>query len=148
MRKSERIEKISEILNEYFPNPDVPLNHSDPYTLLVAVLLSAQCTDERVNLITPKLFKKAKSPEKMALLKENEIYKIIKPCGLGPKKSKAIKDLSDILVEHMRPITAEVKKLMQDKAYLIDILREGQNKANKVAQKTISDVYDIVGLLR
>ena len=99
MRKSVRIEKISEILNEYFPNPDVPLNHSDPYTLLVAVLLSAQCTDERVNLIAPELFKKAKSPEKMALLKENEIYKIIKPCGLGPKKSKAIKNLSDILVK-------------------------------------------------
>ncbi len=98
MRKSDRTEKISGILNEYFPNPDVPLNHSDPYTLLVAVLLSAQCTDERVNLITPKLFKKAKNPEKMALLKESEIYKIIKPCGLGPKKSKAIRELSRILV--------------------------------------------------
>ncbi len=66
----------------------------------------------------------------------------------GQNFSKFKSDLSDILVEHMRPITAEVKKLMQDKAYLIDILREGQNKANKVAQKTISDVYDIVGLLR
>tara|TARA_Y100001935_G_scaffold255438_1_gene268465 strand:- start:11081 stop:11734 length:654 start_codon:yes stop_codon:yes gene_type:complete len=98
LRKSDRTEKISGILNEYFPNPDVPLNHSDPYTLLVAVLLSAQCTDERVNLITPKLFKKAKNPEKMALLKESEIYKIIKPCGLGPKKSKAIRELSRILV--------------------------------------------------
>ena len=91
MRKSERSEKISEILDEYFPSPDVPLKHSDTFTLLVAVLLSAQCTDERVNSITPKLFKKAKTPEKMALLKEKEIYKIIKPCGLGPKKSKAIR---------------------------------------------------------
>ena len=99
MRKSERSEKISEILDEYFPNPDVPLKHSDPFTLLVAVLLSAQCTDERVNSITPKLFKKAKNPEKMALLKEKEIYKIIKPCGLGPKKSKAIRELSRILVK-------------------------------------------------
>ena len=99
MRKSERSEKISEILDEYFPSPDVPLKHSDPFTLLVAVLLSAQCTDERVNSITPKLFKKAKNPEKMALLKEKEIYKIIKPCGLGPKKSKAIRELSRILVK-------------------------------------------------
>ena len=99
MRKSERSEKISEILDEYFPSPDVPLKHSDPFTLLVAVLLSAQCTDERVNSITPKLFKKAKNPEKMALLKEGEIYKIIRPCGLGPKKSKAIRELSRILVK-------------------------------------------------
>ena len=66
----------------------------------------------------------------------------------GQNFSKFKSDLSDILVEHMRPITAEVKKLMQDKAYLIDILKEGQNKANEVAQKTICDVYDIVGLLR
>ena len=99
MRKRERSEKIREILNEYFPNPDVPLHHSDSFTLLIAVLLSAQCTDERVNSITPKLFKKAKNPEKMALLKEKEIYKIIKPCGLGPKKSKAIRELSRILVK-------------------------------------------------
>ena len=99
MRKSERSEKIRKILDEYFPDPDVPLKHSDSFTLLIAVLLSAQCTDERVNSITPKLFKKAEDPEKMALLEEEEVYKIIKPCGLGPKKSKAIKGLSRILVE-------------------------------------------------
>ena len=75
MRKSERSEKISEILYEYFPEPDVPLKHSDPFTLLIAVLLSAQCTDERVNSITPILFKKAKTPEKMALLEERKSIK-------------------------------------------------------------------------
>ena len=112
MRKSERSEKISEILDEYFPSPDVPLKHSDPFTLLVAVLLSAQCTDERVNSITPKLFKKAKTPEKMALLKEREIYKIIKPCGLGPKKSKAIRELSRILVkEYNSKVPKNLEKL-------------------------------------
>ena len=112
MRKSERSEKISEILDEYFPNPGVPLEHSDPFTLLIAVLLSAQCTDERVNSITPLLFKKAKNPEEMALLEVNEIYEIIKPCGLGPKKSKAIKELSHILVmEHDSSVPEDFEKL-------------------------------------
>lgn len=85
-------------MDAYFPNPDVPLDHGDSFTLLIAVLLSAQCTDERVNQITPKLFKIAKKPEEMGLLSEQEIYTIIKPCGLGPQKSKAIKKLSQILV--------------------------------------------------
>ena len=85
-------------MDAYFPNPDVPLDHDDSFTLLIAVLLSAQCTDERVNQITPKLFKIAKKPEEMGLLSEQEIYTIIKPCGLGPQKSKAIKKLSQILV--------------------------------------------------
>ena len=82
-----------------FPIQTCLWNHDNAYTLLIAVLLSAQCTDERVNQITPKLFKVAKKPEKMMLLSESEIYKIIKPCGLGPQKSKAIKQLSQILVE-------------------------------------------------
>ncbi len=112
MKKSERTEKISEILNEYFPNPDVPLEHSDPFTLLIAVLLSAQCTDERVNLVTPILFKKAKTPKEMGLLEEREIYKIIKPCGLGPKKSKAIKELSLILFkEHDGKVPESLEEL-------------------------------------
>lgn len=85
-------------MDAYFPNPDVPLDHDDSFTLLIAVLLSAQCTDERVNQITPKLYKIAKKPEEMGLLSEQEIYTIIKPCGLGPQKSKAIKKLSQILV--------------------------------------------------
>ena len=99
MKKSERTEVIQKFLDRDFSNPGVPLDHDDAYTLLIAVLLSAQCTDERVNQITPKLFKKAKKPEKMMLLSQEEIYEIIKPCGLGPQKSKAIKNLSKILVE-------------------------------------------------
>ena len=98
MKKSEKLKVITGFLDAYFPNPDVPLDHDDSFTLLIAVLLSAQCTDERVNQITPKLFKIAKKPEEMGLLSEQEIYTIIKPCGLGPQKSKAIKKLSQILV--------------------------------------------------
>ena len=100
MRKSEKREKIVQILNEHFPDPDVPLDHVDPFTLLIAVLLSAQCTDERVNQVTPALFLKASNPEKMQFLSQEQIYKIIKPCGLGPQKSKAIKKLSQILVNN------------------------------------------------
>ena len=133
MRKSERTKKISEILNEYFPNPDVPLNYSDPYTLLVAVLLSAQCTDERVNLITPKLFKKAKNPERMALLKESEIYKIIKPCGLGPKKSKAIRELSRILV---KKYDSKVPKNLED-------LEKLPGVGHKTASVVMSQAFNI-----
>ena len=99
MKKSEKLREITRILDANFPNPGVPLDHNNAYTLLIAVLLSAQCTDERVNQITPKLFKVAKTPEKMMLLSESEIYEVIKPCGLGPQKSKAIKRLSQILVE-------------------------------------------------
>ena len=98
MKKSERVNEIQRILDAYFPNPDVPLNHTDAYTLTIAVLLSAQCTDERVNLITPKLFKLGPNPSKMASLSREQIYKVIKPCGLGPQKSKAIKELSKILI--------------------------------------------------
>tara|TARA_B100000886_G_scaffold23946_1_gene15317 strand:+ start:60678 stop:61331 length:654 start_codon:yes stop_codon:yes gene_type:complete len=99
LKKSEKAKKISEKLNNYFPAPSVPLDHSDPYTLLIAVLLSAQCTDERVNQVTPILFKRASNPSRMAMLDVDVIYSIIKPCGLGPKKSKAIKRLSEILIE-------------------------------------------------
>ena len=98
MNKSERINIISRILDDHYKETPVPLDHSDPFTLLIAVLLSAQCTDERVNKVTPLLFKKASDPEEMRKLSEKEIYGIIRPCGLGPQKSKAIKRLSNILV--------------------------------------------------
>jgi endonuclease-3 len=98
MKISEKAEKIRMILEELFPHVDVPLQHKDPYTLLVAVLLSAQCTDERVNKITPKLFAIADTPEKMMHLDSEKIQEIIKPCGLSDKKSKAIKTLSEIIV--------------------------------------------------
>ena len=98
MNKSERINIISRILDDHYKETPIPLDHSDPFTLLIAVLLSAQCTDERVNKVTPLLFEKASDPEEMRKLSEKKIYGIIRPCGLGPQKSKAIKRLSDILV--------------------------------------------------
>ena len=99
MRKAERASIVQEILEEYYPETPVPLDHQDNFTLLVAVLLSAQCTDERVNQVTPFLFSLANNPKKMSKLSKDDIYKIIKPCGLGPKKSKAILNLSKILVK-------------------------------------------------
>ena len=99
MKKSERANIIKEILDKTYPKTPIPLNHKDNFTLLIAVLLSAQCTDERVNQITPKLFAAASNPMKMSKLSIEKIYEIIKPCGLGPQKSKAIKNLSKILVD-------------------------------------------------
>ena len=96
--KQEKANKILKILENYYPQTPVPLKHNSPYTLLIAVLLSAQCTDERVNKITPILFKKANTPIKMAKLKVSDIEKIIRPCGLSPQKSKAISKLSKILI--------------------------------------------------
>jgi len=98
MKKSERANIVKKLLDKKYPQTPIPLNHKDNFSLLIAVLLSAQCTDERVNQITPKLFAKASNPKSMSKLTQNQIYQIIKPCGLGPQKSKAIKNLSSILV--------------------------------------------------
>ena len=100
MNKIQRTSLITEILNDYYKNLPVPLDHTNSFTLLIAVLLSAQCTDERVNKVTPLLFSKANSPVKMIKLTEKYIYNIIRPCGLGPQKSKAILGLSNILVKN------------------------------------------------
>ena len=101
MTKSEKAKYVINTLERIYPNVPIPLDHTDSYTLLVAVLLSAQCTDERVNQITPKLFAKANTPENMILLSIDEIREIIKPCGLSPSKSKAIWNLSSIIInEH------------------------------------------------
>jgi endonuclease-3 len=89
-------------LQERYPNPPIPLQHKDAYTLLIAVLLSAQCTDERVNQVTPALFALADTPEAMAQQPVEAIAAIIRPCGLSPQKSKAIKRLSELLLEHHR----------------------------------------------
>ena len=97
--KAERIEFIDRRLDELYPDPPVPLDHQDPFTLLVAVLLSAQCTDERVNQVTPSLFELADNPFEMAEHSADAIREIIKPCGLSPQKSKAIRRLSEILTE-------------------------------------------------
>lgn len=100
MLKKQRVEYILQTLEELYPNPPIPLDHKDPYTLLVAVLLSAQCTDERVNKITPALWQLADNPYDMAKVPVEDIKAVIKPCGLSPQKSKAISTLSTMLVEH------------------------------------------------
>jgi endonuclease-3 len=99
MTKPERAAYVLERLGELYPEPPIPLDHKDAYTLLIAVLLSAQCTDERVNKITPLLFAKADTPEAMVRLSVDEIREIIRPCGLSPMKSKGIAGLSRILLE-------------------------------------------------
>lgn len=98
MTKKERIQKILKILEDEFPNPPIPLKHENPYTFLIAVLLSARCTDERVNQITPHLFKLANTPEKMIQLSPQTIEEIIRPCGLPNAKAQNIWKLSEILV--------------------------------------------------
>lgn len=99
MLKAERVSHIQETLERLYPETPVPLEHRDPYTLLVAVLLSAQCTDARVNQITPLLFEKADNPHDMVKLPLEAIHEIVRPCGLAPMKSKGIAGLSRILVE-------------------------------------------------
>jgi endonuclease-3 len=99
MTKKEKAKYVIEELEKLYPETPIPLNHSDAYTLLIAVLLSAQCTDERVNQITPTLFSRAATPSDMILLSVEEIREIIKPCGLSPRKSQAIFDLSHIILD-------------------------------------------------
>ena len=99
MTRQERANYIASRLETLYPNVPIPLDHSSHYTLLIAVLLSAQCTDERVNKVTPVLFKKADTPSKMIKLSKEDIYLIIRPCGLAPKKSSAIYELSKTLIE-------------------------------------------------
>ena len=98
MIKSERVKIIMRVLDRIYPSPPIPLDHTNIFELLVSVLLSAQCTDIRVNQVTPSLFKLANNPLDMKNIELETIYNIIRPCGLAPQKSKAIKDLSDILV--------------------------------------------------
>jgi endonuclease-3 len=107
MRKLEKVDYIIEELERLYPETPVPLDHTDSYTLLIAVLLSAQCTDKRVNLITPKLFELASTPQEMMKQNVDEIRQIIRPCGLSPRKSKAIHRLSEILVEKHNGLVPE-----------------------------------------
>ena len=102
MKKMERVEYIISYLDSIYPDTPIPLTHQNHYELLIAVLLSAQCTDERVNQVTPSLFSRANNPDMMIKLSSQKIYEIIKPCGLGPKKSKAIYNLSNILVREYK----------------------------------------------
>ncbi|MCB0655331.1 MAG: endonuclease III [Saprospiraceae bacterium] len=107
MTKQERAGQIAGILENLFPNPPIPLHHEDAYTLLIAVLLSAQCTDERVNKITPELFRAAKDPQAVVDLGEARIREIIRPCGLAPAKSKNIYKLSQILIDDYQGIVPD-----------------------------------------
>ena len=110
--KSERVELIMGRLEELYPETPIPLDHTDAYTLLVAVLLSAQCTDVRVNQVTPALFELASTPEAMARVPVDEIKAIIRPCGLSPRKSQAISGLSQILIDrHGSEVPADFEAL-------------------------------------
>lgn len=112
MTKKERANHVVEYLENLYPKTPIPLDHKDPYTLLVAVLLSAQCTDVRVNKITPTLFKLADNPSDMAKKRVATIQSIIRPCGLSPRKSKAISGLSKILInEHRGQVPEDMEAL-------------------------------------
>lgn len=115
LKKAERVAFIDRRLQELYPNPPIPLAHNSPFELLVAVLLSAQCTDERVNQVTPHLFSLANTPESMAKQDHQQVYDIIKPCGLGPRKSKAIIELSNILTVSFKgqvpPVLEQLEQL-------------------------------------
>ena len=133
MLKSERANYILYRLDELYPNPPIPLNSKNHFQLLVAVLLSAQCTDERVNKVTPELFKLADDPFKMQNVPVEEIYSIIRPCGLAPKKSKAISELATILVEKYN---GEIPKE-------IDLLEELPGVGHKTASVLLSQGFGI-----
>jgi endonuclease-3 len=133
MNKKEKVSKILGILEHEFPNPPIPLDHTDAYTLLIAVLLSAQCTDERVNKITPLLFARANNPFDMAKLSVEEIRDIIKPCGLSPAKSKAIYGLSHILINKYK---GEVPNQ-------IELLEELPGVGHKTASVVMSQAFGV-----
>lgn len=99
MTRQERADWVARRLAELYPETPIPLDHRDPFTLLVAVVLSAQCTDKRVNEVTPALFARAATPAAMAALPEETIRELIRPCGLSPQKAKALKELSRLIVE-------------------------------------------------
>lgn len=112
MTRAEKAARIAAQLDALYPRPPIPLDHADPFTLLVAVLLSAQTTDKRVNLVTPALFARARTPEAMAQLDEAEILGFIRTCGLAPGKAKAIRRLAEILVaEHGGRVPADFAAL-------------------------------------
>jgi len=114
MNKKEKIKYIIKSLEKLYPNTPVPLNHKDSYTLLIAVLLSAQCTDKRVNKVTPNLFKLADNPYDMVKMTVDEIRQIIRPCGLSPKKSQAIFSLSQIIINKHNGKVPKSFKLLEE----------------------------------
>ena len=133
MKIKEKIKYILEELEQLYPQTPIPLNHKDNYTLLIAVLLSAQCTDKKVNEITPILFNKADSAERMILLSIDEIKQIIRPCGLSPRKSKAIFELSEIIVNKHRGIVPNT----------FDALEELPGVGHKTASVVMSQAFGV-----
>ena len=133
MKKSEKAQFIIDTLEEYYPQVPIPLTHKDPYTLLIAVLLSAQSTDARVNTITPLLFEKADNPYDMVKLSIEEIQQIIRPVGLSPTKSKGIWNLSKILIESYN---GQVPKTFEDLERLPSV-------GHKTASVVLSQAFDI-----
>ena len=133
MNKKNKVIYIIQELENLFPKVPIPLNHKDPYTLLIAVLLSAQCTDERVNKITPQLFKRANNPYEMVKLSVSEIKEIIKPCGLSPMKSKGIYGLSKIIIEKHQ---GNVPKSFED-------LEELPGVGHKTASVVMSQAFGV-----
>ncbi len=133
MSKAEKVQHIVEILEDLYPEVPVPLDNTSPYTLLVAVLLSAQCTDERVNKVTPHLYAKADNPFDMVTLSVDEIRSIIRPCGLSPTKSKAIYNLSHILIEKYG---GEVPRTLEE-------LEELPGVGHKTASVVVSQAFGV-----
>lgn len=133
MTRQEKADVIGGLLDGLYPQVPVPLDHKDAYTLLIAVLLSAQCTDERVNQVTPHLFAKADSPDTMINMTADEIRGIIKPCGLSPTKSKAIWNLSHILLEKYDG------KVPED----MDLLEELPGVGHKTASVVMSQAFGV-----
>ena len=133
MTKTERAAYIQRRLAELYPAPPVPLDHTDPYTLLVAVLLSAQCTDVRVNQVTPHLWQLARTPQSMAQVPVEKILEVVKPCGLGPQKAKAIKELSRLLAEHHNGIVPAS----------LEALEELPGVGHKTAQVVMAQAFGI-----
>lgn len=133
MNKKERVKFIIETLEDLYPNPAIPLDHTDAYTMLISVLLSAQCTDVRVNQVTPHLWERAKTPKQMVKLEVEEIADIIRPCGLAPAKSKAIHRLSEILLEKHN---GEVPNTFEDLEALPGV-------GHKTASVVMSQVFEV-----
>ena len=133
MKKKERALFVEKKLAELYPNPKAPLDHSNAFTLLIAVLLSAQTTDKRVNLVTKELFKLAPNPEKMLKLGEKKVYEYIKTCGLAPKKAKAIIETSKILLKKYKGKVP--KELAQ--------LEELPGVGHKTASVVVSEYFNV-----
>ncbi|MBI4822168.1 MAG: endonuclease III [Deltaproteobacteria bacterium] len=126
MKKQEKAELIRQKLEELYPSPAIPLDHTDPFTLLVSVILSAQTTDKKVNEVTPRLFERANTPEKLSELSVEEIREIIREIGLAPQKAKSLKEMSRLLVER------HGSKVPDDFDSLVSLPGVGRKTANVV----------------